>query len=227
MEPVQAWSFVRLRDLRVEKISLSLIGRISLSISHSSVHIAKGGGGGCHTFEEELWWEVVKSSRKPLLMKFAISCSLLSQFLILSFMLTIRFLLLRTRAEVWKKVEFLSPSTTQERRAFILQKSASSSEISTSSDLRDLSNSIRNSFGLSKRNLDAPQSSTNSLLSMKNVTKLIFIPDLSFRSKGSNNNRQGGMIRPCIFDHFREGGMRKPHQLESEWSQKLTPRIVS
>lgn len=127
MEPVKAWSFVRLRDLRVEKISLSLTERISLSISHSSVHIA-GGKGGCHSFEEELWWEVVKSSRKPLLMKFAISCSLLSQFLILSFMLTIRFLLLRTRAEVWKKVEFLSPSTTQERRAFILQKSASSLE---------------------------------------------------------------------------------------------------
>jgi len=202
------------------------VGLMPVTFCSPLVHIAKKGG--CHSSKEKLWWEVMKSSRKPLLMKFAISCSLLSQFPILSFMLTIRFLLLRTRAEVWKKVEFSSPSTTQEIWAFILQKSASSLEISARSDRRDLSNSIKNSFGPFPSAIWMPRSLAQILFFlMKNVAKLIFIPDLSFRSKRSNSIGQGGMIRPSIYDYFMEGGMRKPHWLESKWSRQLIPYIVS
>ena len=171
----------------------------------------------------------MKSSRKPLLMKFAISCSLLSQFLILSFMLTIRFLLLRTRAEVWKKVEFLSPSTTQERRAFILQKSASSLEFQQDQTTRISLTQSKTHLGHFQVQFGCPivWHKFSSFYEKKNVVKLIFIPDLSFRSKRNNSIGQGGMIRSSISDHFREGGMRKPHRLESEWSRQLIPRIVS
>ena len=80
--------------------------------------------------------------------EFAMSRSPFSQFPIRSFVLVMQFRLLRTRANVWKKAVFLSPSTIQEMWAFMLQNSSSCLEILESSARNDFSRSIKKLFGL-------------------------------------------------------------------------------
>ena len=151
-----------MRDRRPAKISMSFTGSSSLSISSFfKVHCQNGG---CHSPRDALTCEEVNNSMNPCLMNDATSCSSLSQLPILSFMLEMRFLLIHTSVELWKKVVFLSPSTTQVMRAFMLQNSASSLEISKSSALRVFSRSTRNLLGLTPNAVWMPWSLAHILL---------------------------------------------------------------